>query len=390
MAEYTSKDIIAAIKKSRRQLKTRELARKMKISQAGYKFFRKTVKEAIADGKIIKGRGGKLSIPQMDSFVFGKLFISYAGHGFVIPDEGHDDFFISRRDMGGAIHGEKVKVILKPDRGSKSREGKIVEVIDRESGRIVGKIRSTRDGFKVMPTDPRNKELIDLSNPKKHPIKKDMIVTVRLKPWKATYLPPEGIVEEVLGMEGAPGVDIDSLVVSFGLPEEFDNRVKPELAAIRKAVTRQSLTGREDYRSITTFTIDPSDAKDHDDAVSLEKLHNGKYRLGVHIADVSHFVKPGSALESEGLLRGNSVYLVDRVIPMLPEKLSADICSLHENEDRLTVSFMTEIDIKGKIYKWEFVESVIKSSASLSYEEAQAYLDGSYKGNKISSELGNA
>jgi len=137
-----------------------------------------------------------------------------------------------------------------------------------------------------------------------------------------------------------------------------------------------SLQNRLDLRNVTVVTIDPADAKDHDDAVSIEDTGNGRFRLGVHIADVSHFVKHESALDSEALLRGNSVYLVDRVLPMLPEKLSADICSLHEKKDRLTVSFLAEIDIKGNVYRWEFKESVIASLASLNYEQVQNYLDG--------------
>jgi ribonuclease R len=388
MAEYSLKDIITVIKNSHKQLKTRELAKKMKVKQNDYKYFRHVVKEAIANGKLAKGRGGKLTIPKHDDFIVGKLFVSHAGHGFVIPENETEDIYIAQRDLGGAIHGEKVKVVLKPVWSGKNREGKIVEVIDRQSGRVVGKIKMSRYGVKLQSSDPRIRDAVELQNPQNLPIKKNMIVTARLKPWKASYLPLEGTIEEILGMEGTPGVDIDSLIIAHGLPREFDERVKPELNAIRKAVTKPSLANRLDLRELITFTIDPADAKDHDDAVSIEKLANANYRLGVHIADVSHFVNPSTALDSEAKLRGNSVYLVDRVIPMLPEKLSADICSLHDNEDRLTLSFIAELDKNGNVINWEFAESVIRSRASLSYEQAQDYLNGNYKGREIDKKAG--
>jgi ribonuclease R len=366
---------------SRNPLKIRELSRKIKVKPADYRKFRRVIKEAVAEGRLVRGRGGKLSIPLKEDFYTGKLFVSRSGHGFVISDQEIEDIFVSQRDLGGAIHGEKVEVVLKPMTKGKSREGKIVGVLDRERGRVVGKITTSRYGLSLKPTDPRLPDKIEIENPRKLPVKKDMIVSARLYPWEAPYLPPRGHIEEILGMEGSPGVDIDSLIISHGLSAEFDKRVKPELAAIKKAVTRTSLQNRLDLRNVTVATIDPADAKDHDDAVSIEDIGNDRFRLGVHIADVSHFVKHESALDSEALLRGNSVYLVDRVLPMLPEKLSADICSLHEKRDRLSVSFLAEVDVSGNVHKWEFRESVISSSASLSYEQVQDFFDG---GNKSS------
>ncbi len=334
------------------------------------------VKEAISEGKLVRIRGGRLVLPSKENFITGKLFVSRAGHGFVLPDKDVGDIYISSRDLGGALHGERVKFIMKPSRMGKSREGKIAGVIDREKGRVVGRLRMRKFGMSLIPDDPRIKTTIDVENPKKLAVKSDMIVTVRLHPWEATFLPPRGQIEEILGMAGSPGVDIDSLIVSHGLPREFDPRINKELAAIKSAIPKTEVSRRLDLRDILTFTIDPADAKDHDDAISLEPVGDNKFRLGIHIADVSHFVRPDRILDSEALLRGNSVYLVDRVIPMLPEKLSGNICSLHQDKDRLTVSFLAEIDEKGRVYKWEFVESVIKSVASLTYENVQDYLDG--------------
>lgn len=381
--------IIRFISESKTPLKTRELAEMLGINQSDYHGFRSLVKEAISEGKIVKGRGGKLIIPDTKDILVGKLFVSKAGNGFVITDGDGGDIFVSLRELGGAIHGEKVEVVLKPAGRGKSREGRITKVLEREKGRVVGRITISRAGSYLHPTDPRLPEKIEINNPKKLAIKNDIIASVRLYPWEAVYLPPRGKVEEILGMAGSPGVDIDSLIISHGLPREFDSRVQPELAAINKAVTKTSLEGRLDLRDMVVYTIDPADAKDHDDAVSIEKMSDNRFRLGIHIADVSHYVKPESALDSEALLRGNSVYLVDRVIPMLPEKLSANICSLHEGKDRLTTSFIAEIDENAKVYKWEFRETVIRSSASLNYEDVQHFLDGK-KVKSINREIGHS
>jgi len=390
MTDKLLKKAIDYLSVSNTPLKIRDLSKKIGVKPTEYRGFRRLIKDAVSDGIFIRGRGGKIAVPSRDDFYTGKLFVSRAGHGFVITDQEMEDIFVSGRELAGAIHGEKVEVVLKPLTRGKSREGKIVRVLGREKGRIVGKISISRYGINLRPSDPRFPERIEIENPKKMPVKKDMIVSVRLYPWKAPYLPPRGHIEEILGMAGSPGIDIDSLIISHGLSADFDKRVKPELAAIKKAVTRTSLQNRLDLRGLTVITIDPEDARDHDDAVSIETIGNDRFRLGVHIADVSHFVKHESALDSEALLRGNSVYLVDRVLPMLPEKLSADICSLHEKKDRLSISFLADVDIKGRIFKYEFKESVIRSSASLNYKQVQDYLDGKRETNideKIGSTL---
>ncbi|UCC79664.1 MAG: ribonuclease R [Candidatus Zixiibacteriota bacterium] len=388
MMDKTLEKVVEYLSATHNPLKIRELSRKLGIKPAEYRNFRRMIKDAVDEGILVRGRGGKLTVSHKEDFYTGKLFVSRAGHGFVIADQEMEDIFVSQRDLGSAIHGEKVEVVLKPLTRSRSREGKIVRVLEREKGRIVGKVLTSRYGMSLRPTDPRFPEKIEIENPRKLAVKKDMIVSVRLYPWEASYLPPRGHIEEVLGMEGSPGVDIDSLIISHGLSSEFDKRVRPELTAIKKAVTKASLTNRLDLRNLTVVTIDPADAKDHDDAVSIEDNGNDRFRLGVHIADVSHFVKYESALDSEALLRGNSVYLVDRVLPMLPEKLSADICSLHEKKDRLTVSFLAEIDTDCNVYEWEFRESVIASSASLNYEQVQDYLDGR-GGSSINGNIGS-
>jgi ribonuclease R len=375
MAKITLDEIKKNLQDLSHPVKVRELSRFMGIPADGYPGFRRLIKDAVASGQLTRIRGGRLSINSKPNVVQGRLLLSRTGHGFVMPNDKTGEIYISSRDLGGALHGEDVKLIIKDTRAGKNREGKILEVINREKGRLVGQLYRSRYGMHIAPQDPHFPDNIQVDNHKNLTLKDNLIVTIRLYPFEASYIPPRGFIEEVIGEAGSPGIDIDSLVISHGLPREFPADLKPELAKIRKTISKQELSNRLDLRKILIFTIDPADAKDHDDAISLEPLENGHYRLGVHIADVSHYVKEGSALDREAKIRGNSVYLVDRVIPMLPEKLSANICSLVENQDRLTVSFLAEIDDYAKVYEWHFEESAINSFASLTYEEVQARFD---------------
>ncbi len=364
------------ISKAQRPLKIRELSNHYGVAAEDYPIFRRLVKSAVADGRLARLRGGRLVLPTEKQFVMGKLLMGRSGYGFVISQTNNEEIFIAQKDLCGALHGEDVKVIIKDSRQGKSREGKVVQVLNREKGRVVGKLMKDRYGLHIIPDDPRFGERIEIDDPKRLAKKQDLVVTIRLYPWEAPFLPVRGHVEEVLGEAGAPGIDIDSLVITYGLPRDFDQSIKPELDKIKRLIPKSEIDKRLDLRDVMLFTIDPADAKDHDDAISLETLPNGRFSLGVHIADVSYYVNHGTALDREALMRGNSIYLVDRVIPMLPEKLSGDICSLHEGKDRLTLSFMAEIDATAKIYNWKFHESVICSSASLNYDEVQEFLDG--------------
>ena len=380
MNKVTFDDVSKKLKTIPRPLKIRELARLMDINSDNYPAFRRMVKEAVATGKLARTRGGRLAVESKKAAIQGKLFVSRAGHGFVMPENKTGEIYVSRRDMSGALHGEEVKVILKDTRAGKNREGRIIEVLNREKGRLVGRLFKSRYGYYIIPNDPRFTDNIEVENPKNLTLNKDLMVTVRLYPWQAAFLPARGFVEEVLGEVGTPGIDIDSLVAGYGFSREFDPAVKSELGKIRRAIPAREIDRRFDLRNLTVFTIDPSDAKDHDDAISLEVIGQDRFRLGVHIADVSHYVRESSVLDREARLRGNSVYLVDRVIPMLPEKLSSDICSLVDNQDRLTVSFIAEIDSSGGVHNWSFAESVIRSQASLSYEEVQDYFEKKGRG----------
>jgi ribonuclease R len=387
MNKTTLEDIKMNLQAQSRPVKIRELARLMNVASEDYAAFRRQVKEAVYSGQLARLRGGRLAIETKRNLIQGKLLVSKAGHGFVMPLNKSGEIFVSPREMGGALHAEEVLVAIKDSRSGKNREGRVVGVLNREKGRIVGRVVRSRNGYYIIPEDKRYSENIEVENPRNLVLDGDLLVTVRLYPWEAAFLPPRGHVEEILGKVGTPGIDIDSLMVSYGFPKEFDPGVKPELAKIRRKIPGSEIERRLDLRGLTVFTIDPSDAKDHDDAVSLEPLGRGLWRLGVHIADVSYYVKEQTELDRQARMRGNSVYLVDRVIPMLPPKLSADICSLVENEDRLALSFICEIDENVKVWKYEFAETVTRSSASLTYEDVQDHFDRKGKG-RIDSQSG--
>lgn len=376
MKEY----ILDEIKKTLGSLpsppKVRELARLMQISQSDYRSFRRAVREAIHDGELERLRGGRLSVPSYVGRIKGRLIVARSGFGFVVPDDQPEEIFIPEKDLAGAIHGETVMVELKKFRLGKSLEGRIVKVLHREGRQLVGKLVRSKFGWQLDPGDPHIDQLIEIRDTKGFAIKTDYMAVIALDEWTADYLPATGRLVEVLGPAGTPGVDIDALVIGSGVPVEFSVHAMTEVNKIRKTIPKAEIEHRLDLRKLTVFTIDPADAKDHDDAVSLEELEDGTCRLGVHIADVSHYVKDDSRLDHDALLRGTSIYLVDRVIPMLPEKLSADLCSLHEGVDRLTLTTFIYYDKHANVVKHEVFESIINSNASLNYREVQKCLDG--------------
>jgi len=376
MTTYNLADIKNALGKLPSPPKIHELAKAMQVSQTDYPAFRRLLKDGVRDGEIERLRGGRLSVPSYIGRIKGRLVIARTGFGFVIPEDQPEEIFISERDLAGAIHGETVMVELKKFRMGKSSEGRIVKVLHRENTQLVGKLSKGKFGWQLDPTDPRITANIEVRDTGKFAVKPDYIAVVVLDAWTADYLPPTGRIVEVLGPAGSPGVDIDALVIGSGVPVEFTEQALAEAKKIPAKIAESEIKRRLDLRDLTIFTIDPPDAKDHDDAVSLEELEDGINRLGVHIADVSYYVPMESWLDKDALLRGNSIYLVDRVIPMLPEKLSADLCSLHEGVDRLCLSAFIHYDNHGKIIKSEIAESIINSRASLNYTEVQKCLDG--------------
>ncbi len=286
-----------------------------------------------------------------------------------------EEIFIPAQYLHTALDGDTVEVQLLAASRGKSKEGQIISILKRARENFVGTYhRSEYYGF-VVPDNPRVYRDFYIQPQNDLNAKQGQKVVVKFLKWDTAALNPEGQIIEILGFPNEPGVDISSVIKGLNLPSTFPPRVTKAANQIDFHLTPEIVAQRLDLRQETVFTIDPVDAKDFDDAVSLKKLKNGHYQLGVHIADVSYFVPEGSDIDKEALLRGTSIYLVDRVIPMLPEHLSNELCSLKPDQPRLTYSCIMEIDERGEVVDYQLAPSVIISKRRFSYEEVQQIID---------------
>lgn len=367
---------------------------------------RRALKELERSGDIARIRKNRYVLPSEADLVTGKLSIHQAGFGFLVPEKsGEPDIFIAAENTGTAMNGDRVVARINrdiPQRRAKDRsasaalrrdkhraEGRVIRILERARDTIVGTVQQSKNFYYVVPDDPRLVHDVYVQVPPRTklpriPMRGDKVV-VRLEDWQSRHVNPEGEIVEVLGRADAPGIDMLSIIRKYGLPTEFSKGVTDEANRIPKAVEQRMIEGREDLRGKFIVTIDPDDARDFDDAIDVEKIdppshrsgvagNDGGWRLGVHIADVSAYVTPGSALDREARRRGNSVYLPDRVIPMLPERLSNGVCSLNPGVDRLTFSAIIEFDKNGRAKQARFARSVIRSAKRLTYKEAYAIL----------------
>jgi ribonuclease R len=358
-----------------RPFKLRELAKKMEVPEGKYGSFRRTVREMLRDGLIVKVKRGRISLPHKANLVAGRLVTGKSGYGFVVAEDKGEDVYIRAEDMGNAFHGDKVVARVISRRRGPAREGAIIKILQRAKQSLVGTYRKGKFSDYVEPDDQRILKDVYIAPENSKGAQDRQKVLVSLLDWADIHMGPEGKILEILGYPDEPGMDILSLIKEFGLPLSFPEDVEQELDDLPERLERTELQRRLDLRNKSCFTIDPVDAKDHDDAVSLEIKPNGNYLLGVHIADVSFYVKENAALDREALKRGTSVYLVDRVIPMLPEKLSNNICSLKPHRNRLAYSVIMELTPQGERAAYQIQESVIKSKAKLNYDEVQKFFD---------------
>ena len=334
------------------------------------------------DGEIMNGntdlfRNKLKGKKRKEEIIAGTLSKHKKGFGFVIPetDQG-GDVFIAPNNINGAMNGDKVSVrILPPGETNRSREGAIQQILTRAATEIVGTFeKSKRFGF-VVPDDRRfNDDIFVMKKDFNGALTGDKVV-VKISKYPDKNNNAEGRIEEIISRCGEAGGDIKALIRQYNLTQEFPEKVDAEAKRIPLKITEEEIKRRVDLREKTIITVDGADAKDLDDAVSVEKLSNGNYRLGVHIADVSHYVADGSQLDKEALKRGNSVYLIDQVIPMLPKILSNGICSLNPGVDRLTLSITMEIDDKGKVVNHEIYDSIIHSKARMVYTDVSDILE---------------
>jgi ribonuclease R len=363
-----------------------EIARNIGVTGGARVVLRRMLRELERAGDIARIRKDRYVLPSEADLVTGKLSVHPAGYGFLVPEKaGEPDVFIAAEDIGVAMHGDRVvaRISLEPPSGriKRRREGRVIRILERAHDTIVGTLQRSRNFYYVVPDDPRFVHDVYVRplaaredrRSQTAPTVGDKVV-VRLDSWTSRHVNPEGEIIEVLGASSAPGVDMLSIIRKYHLPTEFPRDVLEQAARVPETVDARQIVGREDLRQKFIFTIDPDDARDFDDAIDVEKLLNGGWQLGVHIADVAAYVGPGSALDREARRRGNSVYLPDRVIPMLPERLSNGVCSLNPGVDRLTHSVFIQFDKRGVPKSARFARSVIRSSRRLTYKEAYSIL----------------
>jgi ribonuclease R len=359
-----------------RKFKSKAIARSLNIPGKDYVDFRNLLRDLSRQGVVAKAGPNAYQLKTKPQLAIGRLKVKSQGYGFVETEEGGGEVFVSQRNMSTAIDGDLVAMQLyaKPKDGLLP-EGKIDHVIERKRKHIVGTFKHGKYSDYVVPDDKKIPWDIIIHEGFSKNAEPGQKVAVRLDHWEDSGLNPSGRVIKVLGHPGEPGVDSSAIEFKFNLQTRFPKQVGAECRAISTEISESDIQGRLDLRDRVCFTIDPDEAKDFDDAVSLEILDNGNSLLGVHIADVSHYVPEGGAIDGEALERGTSVYLVERVIPMLPEKLSNQICSLKPNEDRLTFSIMMELTPGGHPLNYEIRPSILHSKNRFTYEEVQEILD---------------
>ena len=330
----------------------------------------KTLNKLEEQGQIVRTRTNRYGIPERLNLIRGKLQGNAKGFGFVIPAEpGHPDIYIHTNDMKGAMNGDTVIArVNKRQTDEKRMEGEIVRIIGRGNMKVVGTFSTDHKFGFVIPDDKRLTNDVFIPPEGVNGAVDGQKVVVSIKDYPDERKSATGEIIEILGHKNDPGVDILSIIRKYDLPESFPEEVMAEVMQIPDEVHPEEMAGRRDLREQRMVTIDGADAKDLDDAVSVEQLANGNIRLGVHIADVSHYVREGSALDQEAYRRGCSVYLVDRVIPMLPHRLSNGICSLNPQEDRLAITCEMEIDSTGKVVSHDIFPSVIRTDERMTYE----------------------
>jgi ribonuclease R len=334
------------------------------------------LKDEVASGVFDEPQKGKFRLKDLKTFIIGKVDMTADGAAFIVPDDDLEkDVYVSARKLHNALHGDKVKVYIYAKKSGRRNEGEVVEIIERYKTDFIG-VMKISERFAFVMIDDR-KMLHDIFVPLTdlNGAKNGQKVQVSITDWPEGVKNPIGKITHILGEQGENNTEMNAILAQFGFPLSFPPEVEKEANDIPEEITEAEIKKRRDFRDTVTFTIDPADAKDFDDAISFKKLENGNYEVGVHIADVSHYVVPGTALDKEAYARATSVYLVDRVIPMLPERLSNGVCSLRPNEDKLCFAAVLELDDEANVVKEWFGRTIIHSNTRFSYEQAQEVIE---------------
>ena len=378
MPDPTPQQVLDALSESGKPVSIRDLARRLELDAAGRRGLKELLGELLESGEVVKIRGSRVGLPERMNLVVGRLTCNPAGFGFVIPErrqKGQGDVFVPPGHLKAALHGDRV--VARVERvTSKGTEGRVIRVLEHAVQRLVGRFEpDERWGGHLVPFDRRILHEVTIPEGDDAGAESGEMVMVEITRPPTAKRNPSGRVIERLGPLDEPGVDLKVVMAKHGLVAEFPEAVIAELVDVPSSVGDLERRGRTDFREQTTITIDPASARDHDDAISIERRAGG-WRLGVHIADVAHYLKEGSQLDQEAFERGTSIYFPDTVVPMLPHALSSGICSLVEGEDRLVQSALIDFDRSGRLDAVEFHDGVIRSAAKLSYQDAQAIVDG--------------
>ena len=354
----------------------KQIAAKLKISDTdGKTQLLKKLAELTATKKVNEIDRGKFQINKDRKYSVGTLDITSNGNGYFITDDYEDDIFIPNINLGKGLHQDTVKAYVYTKRSGKKLEADVVEILERAKTEFVGVLQMNKNFGFVVPDSNKMYADIFVSQNNINGAKDGDKVQATIVDWPENSKNPFGKITTVLGRPGDHNTEMHSILLEYDLPYEFESEVEKEAESLSIEITKSEIAKRRDMRNDLTFTIDPKDAKDFDDALSFTKLENGNYEIGIHIADVSHYLEPKTILDDEAYKRATSVYLVDRVVPMLPEMLSNGVCSLRPNEEKLTFSAVFEINEKAQIIDEWFGRTVTYSDQRFAYEEAQSIIE---------------
>jgi ribonuclease R len=370
----TEQDLLTAIRQHAGAPETaRALAERLGVSSSARATFRRQLKSLVDAGTLVVVGGRRFALPDRLDVVTGRVQGHAGGFAFVLPDTGHTgDVFIPESSRAGAMHGDHVVARVERTRPDGRAEGRVLEILQRRSAEVVGQIRIDRRGATVTPFDARLDTDVRVGAGETLSAADGDMVTVEVQRWPGGGGPAAGRVVEVLGRLDDPGVDTEIVLRKHGIPDEHDPDAVAQARARDHAVAAAEIAGRTDFRSWEIVTIDGEHARDFDDAISIERLANGHYWLGVHIADVAHYVPEGSALDLDAFARGTSVYFPERAVHMFPSELSTGVCSLNPHVDRLVQSCLMEIDGRGEVVRYELHDGVIHSRARMTYTAVNA------------------
>jgi ribonuclease R len=371
--------VVSLLAETGKPVGVREMVRRLGLDSEARRDLKGVLRAMISDGEVVNVRGARVGLPARMNLAVGKLTVNAGGFGFVVPEKKaprEADIYVSAVNMMGAMHGDRVVARIERTT-AKGAEGRVIRVLERATQRIVGRFETDgRFGGRVIPFDRRVLQELFIAPDDSGDAQPGLMVLAEITRPPTATRNPAGRVLAVLGRLEEAGVDLLVIMAKYGLPDAFPPDVEAEATAVPTEVRPGDIAGRTDFRPWDTVTVDPETARDHDDAISLDRLHEGGWRLAVHIADVAHYVRPGSLLDQEAYLRGTSVYFPDRVVPMLPHALSSNICSLVEGQERLTQTVVLDLDPRGVVKKTTFHDGVIKSRAKMSYQQVQKIVDG--------------